>query len=158
MIARIGNTELLTICNYLSVHSNKHSFLNYLKGEEAPWWWDTKSMGNNAVFFPLDDNSIENFCVLMLEDMRQLDLLGSWLKDERCIVQLIENVGKTSLYYLELFFSTCPWTRALSGKKVLVIHPFAELIERQYRSKRDRLFAHSDILPEFELQTIKAVQ
>ena len=33
---------------------------------------------------------------------------------------------------------------------MLVIHPFAETIESQYR-KRDRLFPGTDILPEFEL-------
>lgn len=51
-----------------------------------------------------------------------------------------------------------PWTRALKGKKVLVIHPFAQTIEKQY-AKREYLFpSNPDILPEFELHTIKAVQ
>ena len=46
----------------------------------------------------------------------------------------------------------------VKGKKVLVIHPFEESIRSQY-ARREKLFpGNSDILPEFELKTIKAVQ
>ena len=50
-----------------------------------------------------------------------------------------------------------PWSAALKGKKVLVIHPFKETIERQYK-RREEIFPGTDILPEFELITLKAVQ
>ena len=50
-----------------------------------------------------------------------------------------------------------PWSRALAGKKVLVIHPFAKTIEAQYQ-KRENLWENKDVLPAFELKTIKAVQ
>jgi hypothetical protein len=46
----------------------------------------------------------------------------------------------------------------LEGKKVLVVHPFAELIEKQYNTNRAYLFKNPDILPEYNLQIIKAVQ
>lgn len=49
------------------------------------------------------------------------------------------------------------WTSLLKNKKVLVIHPFVETIEKQYQ-KREKLFADPDMLPEFELHTLKAVQ
>lgn len=50
-----------------------------------------------------------------------------------------------------------PWSRILKGKKVLVIHPFADTITAQY-AKRERLWENNDILPEFTLITLKAVQ
>lgn len=50
-----------------------------------------------------------------------------------------------------------PWTKALEGKRVLVIHPFVDTIKKQY-AKRELLFKNKDILPEFELYTLKAVQ
>ena len=59
-----------------------------------------------------------------------------------------------SYYY---FMHKNPWSTALAGKRVLVIHPFADTIREQYK-KREKLFEDSDILPEFELQTLKAVQ
>lgn len=42
-------------------------------------------------------------------------------------------------------------------KKVLVVHPFEESIQDQYKHF-DKLFPCTDILPEFELKTLKAVQ
>ena len=38
-----------------------------------------------------------------------------------------------------------------------MIHPFAELIESQYK-KRDALFPNKEILPECDLKTVKAIQ
>ena len=50
------------------------------------------------------------------------------------------------------------WSHLLKGRKILVISPFADQIEEQYK-KRERLFPNNPgILPQFELITIKAVQ
>ena len=43
------------------------------------------------------------------------------------------------------------------GKKVLVIHPQAEIIRSQY-ARREKIFPGTNILPEFELIVQKAVQ
>lgn len=58
---------------------------------------------------------------------------------------------------VEPYYHNNPWSKALEGKKVLVIHPFEKTIRSQY-SKRKLLFTNKDILPEFELKTLKAVQ
>ncbi len=50
-----------------------------------------------------------------------------------------------------------PWSAALKGKKVLVIHPFEETIIKQYE-KREKLFKNPEVLPEFDLLTYKPVQ
>ena len=93
----------------------------------------------------------------MLEDLKEVDVLGSWLKDERLFDKCLINVKKLNLELLSPYFSGEPWSKALTGKKVLVVHPFAEQIEMQY-IKREMLFRNPDILPEFQLSTIKAVQ
>ena len=60
--------------------------------------------------------------------------------------------------YLDPFWSEVPWTKVLKGKRVLVVHPFAETIQSQY-TKRELFFKNPDILPEFKsLQIIQAVQ
>jgi hypothetical protein len=51
-----------------------------------------------------------------------------------------------------------PWTSALKDKKVLVVHPFSELISNQYNNYRNMLYHGTDILPRFDLRTVKAVQ
>ena len=63
---------------------------------------------------------------------------------------------KVSLELLNPFFAEIPWTVSLTGKNVLVIHPFTSTIMFQYK-KRTLLF-DKNILPDFNLKTIKAVQ
>lgn len=48
------------------------------------------------------------------------------------------------------------WIQSLKHKKVLVISPFAEDIEKQYKIK-DKLF-YDNIVPDFKLLTLEAVQ
>jgi hypothetical protein len=88
--------------------------------------------------------------------MREIDVLGSWLKQEIFFDEQLKNSKKVVLEDLEPFFCTNPWTRALEGKKVLVVHPFTTTIESQYE-KRHLLF-ENNLLPNFELTTVKAVQ
>jgi len=57
---------------------------------------------------------------------------------------------------MEPFWTKVPWTKALQGKKVLVVHPFSSTIESQY--KKRKVIFKEDLLPEFELITLKAVQ
>ena len=47
-----------------------------------------------------------------------------------------------------------PWTRALKGKKVLVVHPFEDSIRKQY-SRREEITGVSQILPGFQLDVLK---
>lgn len=160
MIARFGAFELATIVNYLGVQNPHHSILKFIKGEQSEWWWNEtliKYMNTNAGFFPPTHEAITRFCELMMQDIKELDLLGSWLSNEHYLQTQINGVPKIALLHLEPFWSKLPWTRALTNKKVLVIHPFSDTIKQQY-NKRKLLFANREILPQFELQTIKAVQ
>lgn len=93
----------------------------------------------------------------MLNDMKFVDVLGSWRKQEFFINDRLNNCKKIPLAFLEPFWADSPWTEALTGKNVLVIHPFAKLIEKQYK-KRNLLFKDSRLLPYFKLNTIQAVQ
>lgn len=55
------------------------------------------------------------------------------------------------------YFVERPWTRILKGKKVLVVHPYTETIQKQY-AFREKLYDNPEILPDFELKTLKAIQ
>lgn len=161
MVARLGSTEMLCLTNYLGVKGIKTSKnnINYIKGHTPPWWWEKSmilQMQSWSGFFPGTINKIEQFCELMLTDMKEVDILGSWLKDEFFFKDELSNSKKVMLEDLEPFFAQNPWTLALKGKKILVIHPFAETIQKQYLN-RVKLF-ENNLLPEFELETIKAVQ
>lgn len=160
MIARFGANELSVLVNYNSINSKSRSILKYIKGEEFDWWWNdgvVECLNKNAGFFPPREDKIEQFCELMIQDIPQVDILGSWLVEENEVENLLK-AKKIHLRFLEPFWSTIPWTKALIDKKVLVIHPFASSIQSQYE-KRDLLFTNNEILPSFKsLTVIQAVQ
>lgn len=161
MVARFGANELNAIINYLYVTSDTHSIIKYIKGEQFDWWWNNhimQSMQNNAGFYPAKPKNMQRFGELMINDSKYVDVLGSWQKNEFYLNRYLpKNIIKVDRDNINPFFSKRPWTRYLKGKKVLVIHPFAKSIEKQYL-RRDKLFSNLDILPEFELKTIQAVQ
>ena len=160
MIARFGSTELSALVNYLGVNSKHHSVLKYIKGEQPEWWWNKNIMNQmqqwSGFFRPTPEN-MQRFGDLMMEDMKELDLLGSWIANEIYFIKKIPVIPFVQLEILNPFWSEKPWTRALSEKKILVIHPFAKTINKQY-AKREKLFSNPKILPNFELRIIQAVQ
>jgi len=159
MIARFGSTELLTITNYIGVHVHGKNLYKYIRGEGLPWWWEQstlKQMMNWSGFFPPTQEKIERFCELMIDIIPEVDILGSWLENENIFKNELAETKKVGLLGLDPFWAKLPWTLSLEGKKVLVVHPFEKTIEAQYK-KRELIF-ENNLLPQFELKTIKAVQ
>ena len=117
------------------------------------------TMETNAGFFPVNKHTIKQFSNLMKDDMKLLDILGSWRIEERLLQTNFRQAKRIPLTELEPYLQKDPWSEALAGKKVLVIHPFNKTIESQYRNNREHLFKDKRVLPEFKsLETIKAVQ
>lgn len=161
MITRFGSTELSTIVGFLEIDKEKHNIIKYIKGECPPWW--NKSILCNKIrdysgFFPADEILVEKFVKCVLEDIKQIDVLASWLRMESYINYNLKHTKKIFLKDLEPFWVAKPWTRALEGKKVLVVHPFANQIIGQYYNNRENLFQNKMVLPIFELKAIPAVQ
>ena len=115
---------------------------------------------NNAGVFPYGNAGAQNFFDITKEAINDIDLLGVWstemhdyLVNEKCP----KEMEITDLNNLEPFRNNTPWTKALAGKRVVVIHPFNESIQMQYQ-KRQELFDNPDMLPQFDLRVVKAVQ
>ena len=114
-----------------------------------------------AGFFPNDRKYLPAFADCMLETCNQIDLLAMWHlnMEDFVIEEYASQVDLTFLFRLEPWlYNGRPWTAALKGKKVLVIHPFIDTIRSQYENKREQIFPDTDILPQFELKTLRAVQ
>lgn len=162
MVARFGSTEILALTNYLGVVEKHNSIGKYVQGKQFAWWWEEnvkEQMTKWSGFFPSSEENLMKFGNLMLEDMTQVDILGSWLREEQIMIdEYCLKLQKVTLLALEPYWAAKPWTRALEGKNVLVIHPFASLIESQYAEKRELLFQDKRVLPSFELKTLQAVQ
>jgi len=56
--------------------------------------------------------------------------------------------------FVALSHSVSPWTRGLAGKRVLVIHPFVESIQRQY-ANRESIAGVSEVMPGCDLQVLQ---
>lgn len=158
MIARFGATEINCICNYLAII--KPDFFRFISGKRHPWWWERETistMKHNAGFFSPSEEELSMFSERMLQDSLIVDILAAWRHEERFLKKELAQAYKVELEYLTPFWTPAPWTRALAGKKVLVVHPFTETIEKQYL-KRELIHSNPDSLPLFELKTLKSVQ
>ncbi len=162
MVSRFGSIEIGVIANYLTIHERISMFAkcyNYVTGNVGLPWWDKlylKSMRNNMGVFPETIDILEKFVERYLHDITHIDLLGSFNYAER-FMPLREDVINVHLECLYPFFVDNPWTKALKGKKVLVVHPFVESIQMQYQ-RREKIFENKDIWPDFDLKLIRAVQ
>lgn len=162
MISRFGTGEIGILVNYLAVHNNSNFFnrcYQYIVNNHGLPWWDKlvyKSMHLNAGIFPTTIDTLERFSERYLQDIPEIDLLGSFNPTE-VLMPLRVDVQYVHLECLYPFFVERPWTRALRGKKILVIHPFVDSIKLQH-SRHYLIFENPDIFPEYEISFVKAVQ
>lgn len=168
MVARFGSIELDAalypyLCElplwkrYQLYAQKKIGFLRY-KPEYAQHLMNP--LCNNAGFFPNDISYLKKFS----EKVRLEDACCCccccccfWNNEDLMVPFLNKDIRYAELGAMEPYDYAQPWSRALADKKVLVVHPFAETIEKQYH-KREQLWENKEVLPEFELKTIKAVQ
>lgn len=116
---------------------------------------------NCAGFFPNDITLGDQFLLVMKDSLKGMDLLAPF--HQFCEDYFFNHYTKKDIIISksEGVFEICQlenvWTKALKGKKVLVISPFTETIRQQYE-KRELLFSGKEILPEFgELLTYKSL-
>ena len=151
IISRFGSSELATVIYY------RHSRLE----DPLQNKWNAHHehiLCDVSGFFPFTDAAMDRFSEYYLSFMQNIDVLGVWHVGEEHVSDLFnKNIQLVNLPAIEPYYFDEPWSRALSGKKVLVVHPFADSIQRQYE-KRELLFPGRDVLPDFNLQIIPAVQ
>lgn len=108
--------------------------------------------------FPQDNELMKRFCKLYYDSVMKSDVNIYWngILLEEYLLRNYKGIYMASRP-LEPFAFSSPWTEALEGKKVLVIHPFAELMAEQYKH-REHIFNNQKILPDYDLVTIAPVQ
>lgn len=117
-------------------------------------------------FFPKDKIKVYEFFDLYAEIAPSLDIVacrtkavfGNYLEvEQRCISELCPDADLIEIDLLyDPFSSNFSWIQALSGRNVLVIHPFAELIQYQYSNRKKN--AAEIFLPDFNLTTMAPAQ
>lgn len=166
MLTRLGHTELTCLRNYFEIQELKDtsyltSLWNRIKGKSNIWDAHiSNAMHRYSGFFPSTPENLQRFSELYIGMMKNIDLMAvHWFVYPEDIIcrQYCTNASLLKLISIEPYYFENPWSKYLSGKKVLVIHPFEESIKHQF-AKRELLFENKDVLPQFELKTIKAVQ
>jgi hypothetical protein len=166
LAARIGTGELDAIITYLARKRSRQypgqKSIEYVFNKEKPKFWYhagiRKSLWNGAGVFSTSDEGLDTFSNIFISSLDEVDILGSWNNEENMLGNHLSNCAKIPLKDLEPYYNdNSPWSEALAGKKVLVVHPFSESIQLQYKN-RLHLFANKKILPEFTLITYKPLQ
>lgn len=162
MCAKFGTTELGVICAYETKHNYAlNAYLDDILHGRVPVYNNNilEGLCRLSGFFPNKLQLGERFYNLVLADMKEIDILASYIYGEKYINKYLNCVKVDLDGYYAPFMWQNPWTKYLKGKKVLVVHPFVDSIRYQYEHNRDKLFDNPDVLPEFkELLTVKAVQ
>lgn len=111
----------------------------------------------NAGFFPNTTEAINRWGRLMTELSPQCDVLG--VMNFYCEGWVVENLCPEAILMPNggIGSGRQGYTYCLKGKKVLVIHPMTKTIKKQYENHREEIFPATNMLPEFELITYKAV-
>lgn len=113
----------------------------------------------NAGIFPVESGALRGVAARLQSALERVDLLALWdSPHQAALVAGLEPMPqRCSLPALEPWWCAQPWSGALAGKRVLVVHPFARSIEQQW-SRREQLFANPAVLPAFELMTVEPPQ
>lgn len=126
MAGRYGSTELRILWR---VSDDGKGFI---VPSEEPF----RNLCTLSGFFPEDIKLMAEFADLMRQSTAQVDLIGIMFEimDEWMLRTYGNDPDYCHFTSLEPFRASEPWTAKLEGKKVVVIHPFKNTIESQYRN------------------------
>lgn len=107
----------------------------------------------NAGIFPIEKAFLDQVAARLYSSLCAVDLLGIW--DSPYQFKLVQKLPFApcicDLAALEPFWSVEPWSLGLSGKRVLVVHPFVDTIESQYLRFKTNDPGANSLLPRFDL-------
>lgn len=158
MMGRYGATE----------HDFMRMFLLYKSGITDLLFnreWD--KLCNNAGFF-IDQSenkkkAAEKFYEIMVQATSNCDVFGTWNGWHDFEKYFIQNFCNTIPMIVGYSFfgpnidAEIPFSYALKDTTVLIVHPFAQSIQSQYKNY-DKLFINKKVLPRFHLKTFQAIQ
>ncbi|NDC15685.1 MAG: hypothetical protein EBZ76_11095, partial [Synechococcaceae bacterium WB9_2_170] len=105
----------------------------------------------NAGIFPCDNDSLAAAAAEIWKALHSLELLGCWptAYQARLLMDVPQLPFRCEMPDLEPFSYRLPWSHALQGQRVLVLHPFVDSFRHQW-GRREALFPGRPVLPNFE--------
>ena len=165
LAGRLGFHELDAIVTARGVRNRRDGsrmsrWLSVVRAEPSEWSGElVRCLHQVAGFFPTDVSMLERLAEVLVDAMSPSDILAVWFR--RFEDDLMRKSAPSAVPILprglEPYYHSSPWTLALEGKRVLVIHPYEESIRSQF-VVRDKLFGNKRVWPDCDLLTLKAVQ
>lgn len=129
------------------------------------YYWTPSTINVTGIKnFTVDGSSskgIHKFYDLMMDSIDTVDAVGCFINMPMAdmILQMSDTINEKYLYNANALSPCCldgsPWVSALKGKKVLVVNPFANLIEKQYHHI-DKIWTNG-MMNGIELQTDSSI-
>ena len=147
LVGRIGHTEGRIV--------GEHLFRGSRYGR-VTW----RQAHQNAGIFPVTPQLLSKVAAIYVESIAQSDLLGFWqtTHQARLLSDHYPDIPLAPLPALEPYRHALPWSAALKHRRVLVVHPFASSIQRQFQLNRFAIFDNPNVLPEMDLQVLAPPQ
>lgn len=147
---KIGAGEMAALRHYWR-RADGHNDNELWRGRVA------RNLHRNAGVYPPDPAIFSQFCQTYAQALASLDVLAVWfnLGEHAARQRFVSQATLTELDALEPYYNDRPWSQYLAGKRVLVVSPFAATVEAQYRRRREIWRAKPEVLPEFDLRTVR---
>jgi hypothetical protein len=151
-IGKIGSTEMAAIRHFW-----RHADRN---GHCEKWGWQGARLHSNSGVYPPTPEIFSRFCTSYLDVLRHLNVLAVWFNfgEHAAWRRFAPQATLVALRALEPFYHQRPWTGLIAGKRVLVVTPFAATIQQQYQRRREFWRDKPEVLPDFELLTLRVPQ
>lgn len=160
-VARFGLTELEVFRHENAVRNvgRRSEVLDFIAtGDPVFSAKRTHTLMEVAGLKPFSRKIRGQFHDLMADTLPHIDVLASWAPGETWFRDELTHADLIDIEDLAPYHFPSPWSAALESLRVLVIHPYAETISRQYSVKRTLLFDNPNVLPPFTLLTYRPPQ
>jgi hypothetical protein len=150
-IGKLGSSECWTLAWHLRIKRlYRYTWASPSFGE--------LDLAEQSGVFPCTEALFHQFSELYLERLSLFDGVAVWhnLGESEVLSRHAPRARRLDLRSLEPYFFDPPWSSALAGKRVLVVHPFEKSIRGQF-ARRDQIWPDQpSVLPECEVEVVKA--
>jgi hypothetical protein len=162
LVGRLGGTEARFLGEFKKISSFRF-FNSFIFKVKPNWKKRVREMNTNAGFYFKSTSEAGEFFDLYKDALTDTDILGAWgtafsYIESDFVEKILEiiPVGMTAPWVQPYAqnSTSLPWAKALEGKKVLVISPFTESIQKQFANI-------NSVFPDynfhnFQLKTLKS--
>lgn len=152
-ISRLGACEMEVLSWHLGIP-------RIYKYQRRPPHFDELDLAEQAGVFPPAESTYREFSELYLERMKDIDVWSVWYNTGEA--KLIREYGAPGAIRMDpravepYYCPEQPWSEALSGKRVLVVHPYAKTISRQLERMQQVWSLYPRLFPKCEVMCIQA--